>query len=1315
MEEQPKLLHDLFREQADANPYLPAVSDGEKTLSYAQLDEITDRFAAELQKRGACVDSSVVIYMSKSIDYVISYISILKAGAAYLPMDAAYPMEMVTMVLQDAQPKVVIVSAEYHKNVENSTASVVVLEEGWENSLPSLCDSKSMFNPPVMDLDSLAYVVYSSGTTGKPKGICCPHRGAVHSYLWRAREYPYGPPGTEREAANVFFVWELLRPLIGGQHLFVIPDNVIYDPVTLPQFIQKHKITRMLFTPSLLDAMLGGLEKTESNKGACDSELCSSLKLIILCGEVVTVVLRNKCRQMIPSAAIHNLYSISECHDVAGSDLTDDKSLDLTRTFCPVGSALPEVQIRILDESFRECPTGVQGEIFIGGPTLARGYLRRPDLNKERFIHFPSADETSPPIRMYRTGDSGYLVSGGNLEICGRCDSMVKVRGYSIELRAVQMAIIEHCDIVLDSLVVADGDAADTDKTLVAYLVCQASALESNGPGAVRKAIRAKLKKRLPFYMIPTYFAFLDVIPIHASSGKLDKKKLPSLKSIIASAVNDFAEDAPSTPTEKSLASLFLSVLSLPEDTELDATASFFDLGGHSLLTTPLLQGIEEKFGQAMSLHDLFKYPTVRSIADLVDSGDSARAAVEVLDLPAEVGLHYRGKDISMQLRAFWRHIDMESQNKTSRILLTGAAGFLGAFLLHQFLTTSHAYMLLIVRATTVASQQNLTPQQLCKARVWDNLVSNGLAEDTHEDDASSNTAIRMITRAEFDARVNVLVGDTSLGGLGLDSDDHAYLAHHVDVVVHAAAQVNLVYPYSALAGANVHGTAEIINFCTIGKVKPLHYISSNAVLPTTTANNKVFEESTDLSLISEQLSGGYAQSKWVAEQLVFSAMKGGLPAVVYRCGNLSGESKTAAWNKKDSNLHFMQSCIRSGAAPIFASDNETSLSFEMTPVDFAAALVVASVFNIRQAYQKTFHLIQPQESRCSVSDFLWLAQECGYEMHAVPLSDWVAGQSDELRKFTEAEVEELFGPGAPIGHRDVMEHIRVLHASGSLECDSYAVGDKARMRSYMKNLTNKGGLLPPVPRTNLTAPLGSRLVVVTGASSGIGECIARELVEAGAKVALIARREEKLKALVSELGKGASLALPIDVTDMKRVEEGIKTAEKHFEAPVWGLVNCAGVAQYQRVIDRDFRSWDEQININCKGVLNCVAAVLPSMEAYRRGHIVNITSDAGKKVFSGLAVYSATKHFVEAFAQGLRTELAPLGIKVTNVQPGDVKTELLLHTRDPSALAEFGPDEVGAEMLEPQDVSNAVIFALTQKSRCAVNEVLVEPMGCPI
>lgn len=495
-----------------------------------------------------------------------------------------------------------------------------------------------------------------------------------------------------------------------------------------------------------------------------------------------------------------------------------------------------------------------------------------------------------------------------------------------------------------------------------------------------------------------------------------------------------------------------------------------------------------------------------------------------------------------------------------------------------------------------------------------------------------------------------------------------------------------------------------------------MHYISSNSVLPSG-SKTVVFEEDSDLSLLSSQLEGGYAQSKWVAEQLVYTAMKGGLPAVVYRLGNISGDSRTAAWNKKDSNLQFMQACIHAGAAPIYSADGETSLSFEMTPVDFVSSFIVANIFNIRISSQKTFHVIQPESGRCDVSDFLRLVQGIGYEMLAIPLDEWIARQSSEARIFSAHEIEELFGVGSRVGHRVVMEHVRHLHALGALGHrmgDSYAVGDVSRMRSYLRLLPGTG-LLPALPRLDDTSPLQGRVVIVSGASSGIGLSIARHLVEAGARVALFARRESRLLALVQELGADKAVACVVDVTDKQDTEKGVARAEQHFGSPIWGLINCAGVMHYQRVLDCDTDSWNDQIDVNCKGVLNCVAAVLPSLKAYRRGHVVNITSDAGKKVFAGLAVYSATKFFVEAFSQGLRTELAPLGIKVTNVQPGDVKTELLTHNRDASALLEFGPPALGAEMLEAEDIANAVVFALTQKARCAINEILVEPTGCPL
>lgn len=1308
------LLHDLFIKCAAANPSATAVSDGVSSLTYRELDELSDRLAVTLQEMGAKVDSSVVIYMNKSIEYVISYIAILKAGAAYLPMDAAYPKEMVSMVLQDAEPAVVLVSSIFAENV-STFPKLFVFSSEWESHIAPVSSKPLRF--PAQTNESLAYVVYSSGTTGKPKGICCPHRGAVVSYAWRAKEYPYC--AGEREAANVFFVWELLRPLLHGQTLFVIPDSTIYDQEKLPAFIKDNGITRMLFTPSLLEAML------DSADAKTVTDNFKSMTLIVLCGEVVTVALRNKCRQLLPSTRIHNLYSISECHDVAGSDLTDDESLDLTRKFCPVGSHLPGVQIHILDENMSEVPSGVHGEVYISGPTLARGYLRRPELDAARFLIVPVSGGAvsgraranseltlarEGVLRMYRTGDVGYLVAGGRLEICGRCDSMVKVRGYSIELHAVQVALLELSALVADCVVVALGDAADVDKTLVAYIVPTTSYSSGETSRVAKRDLRTALKRRLPFYMVPSNFVFLESIPVHPSSGKLNHKALPSLDDILLDAAREGVAFVPSSPDEIAVAEIFADVLALPDSRGVDVTDSFFDLGGHSLVTIPLLQKINAKFSVNMELSDLFRHPSVRELTkfatgELKDDDASTNA----LDLQAEVTLNFSIKDISYQMRAFWRHVEREQMYKTSRVLLTGATGFLGSFLLRDLLVNTKAFVLVLVRPPRENEiQKGGTPMDTCRARVWATMQSHGLVY------SEKNTT--GVTEEDFKNRVNLLVGDAALESLGLESEDFDYLGQHVDLVIHAAAQVNLVYPYTALMPSNVRGTANIIDFCTTGKVKPLHYVSSNAVLPP----GEEVDEEMDARIFGQVLKGGYAQSKWVGERLVSKAIDEGLPAAIYRCGNLSG-GVHGGWNPRDSNLRLMRECIQTQSVPIWSSDILTSDSqslcdfeLEMTPVDFVARFIVECSQHIRQSNRKIFHLMQTVDNRCSLGDFLRLGQEIwGANMRAVALEDWVKLKDVTM---TAAEVLELCSRLPNIHRRNVTEQLKLFQASGVSIPSEYPRGDPARMRSYLKMLSNAGLVMGPPVESNV-GPLGDKIVMVTGSSSGIGAGVAQSLLKAGAFVVLVARREKQLIELVSKMPEGCrdrALVCAADVTDGETLKKVVLKAEAHFNGAIWGLINCAGVMHYQKVMDCDEVSWAQQIDVNCKGVLNGVASVLPSMKTHRRGHIVNISSDAGKKVFAGLAVYSATKHFVEAFAEGFRQECAPFGIKVTNIQPGDVRTELLNHTRDMNALSEFGPG-VDAEMLEVEDIANAILFALTQKGRCAVNEILIEPTGCPI
>ncbi|GFG29417.1 hypothetical protein Cfor_02618 [Coptotermes formosanus] len=546
-------LHEQFVKQAKATPDAIAVvtHTGHK-VSYGELDQMTEQLAIKLRHLGVKNNVVVGILMDRCMEYVISYIAILRAGGAYMPLEVSYPPALLKAVLEDAKPIAVCTKVQFCGNLNGASTVPVLLDAGWLDRVQEENSQLAAFKHSVqVSLDDMAYTVYSSGTTGKPKGIQCPHRGAVFSYYWRHVAYPYGEE--EREACNVFFVWEMLRPLLRGVPMYIIPDDVIYDPPQLVTFLTEHHITRMLFTPSLLQAVL-------EFKGLDLNKAFEFMRQVWLCGEVVTVALKDRFTHLFPHIQLLNLYSISECHDVACSQLSLEKLPVEPRKFCPVGKLLPEVQVVVMDDNMTAQPAGVRGEIYVKGPTLAIGYLNRPELNAERFITLPEHG------RMYRTGDWGYVLSDGSLEICGRCDSMVKIRGYSIEIQAVEAALLE-LRMVSTSCVVVEGDEG-SDKFLVAYIVPEGKTSQ--------KEVRAALKERLPLYMIPSRFVFIESLPILESSGKLNKKALARMS--VTGDVNSVdLQDSEFTPMEHQLAAIWCRVLKLKS---IDIHENFFDLGG---------------------------------------------------------------------------------------------------------------------------------------------------------------------------------------------------------------------------------------------------------------------------------------------------------------------------------------------------------------------------------------------------------------------------------------------------------------------------------------------------------------------------------------------------------------------------------------------------------------------------------------------------------------------------------------------------------------------------------------------------------------
>ncbi|VDO38109.1 unnamed protein product, partial [Brugia timori] len=679
--------------------------------------------------------------------------------------------------------------------------------------------------------------------------IECPHRGAAFSYEYRFVKYPYVE--NEREACNVFFVWELFRPILQGVEMYVIPDNVIYDLPELCRFLSTHKITRMMFTPSLLEAVL------DTHSDETIRSTFRTFRTILLCGEVVTYLLLKRILDILPKMEasflsvflfeILNLYSISECHDVSYSNLTEVFYTQPSRKYAPVGKVIPGVKVHVIDvsEGLKEVPMGVPGEIFVGGPALAIGYINRPELNQHRFITVPDELRDQLGDRLYRTGDWGYLLPNSVLEICGRCDTMVKIRGYSIEILAVESVILE-LPYVKSCVVISVGAEGD-DKQLAAYVV-----LKEN---VTRKQMRADLKKQLPFYMVPTYFVYLASLPVVPASSKVDKKALPPVDqqkdAVEASAL-------PKTATEERLAKIWAEVLSR---TAVDIQESFFDLGGHSLMAARLLHKIEEEFGIQLNMRELFATPTVSSLARRIDHKDDSDN-LEHVDLAHQVNIHdFKDNVMDLHLRAFWRSTDMDYSFSRDIVLLTGVTGFIGSHILVKLLLTTEMRVICLIRESAGVTTQS---------RLIDSIEKMGMMTNT------LNDLIR--------SRVKIISGDVALIRLGLSEEEYLFLTYEVDIVIHAAAYVNLIFPYQALHGINVLGTRNILDFCHQNKVKPLYYLSTDAVIP---SNLKDVDEDITNDDVQGKLMNGYAQTKWVAERLVINSQVRGLPTVIFRLGML--------------------------------------------------------------------------------------------------------------------------------------------------------------------------------------------------------------------------------------------------------------------------------------------------------------------------------------------------------------------------------------------------------------------------------------------
>ncbi|WP_017735410.1 non-ribosomal peptide synthetase [Pseudomonas sp. CBZ-4] len=564
-------LHGMFEAQVARTPDAIALKAGDHVLTYAELNARANQLAHHLLEQGVQVDSRVAICVERGLDMVVGLYAILKAGAAYVPLDPAYPPERLVYMLQDSAP--VVVLAQGSTRALLGSVPVIDLEQPTWLQQP-------LDNPQLNAVG--AYVIYTSGSTGQPKGVINDHAGVVNRLLWMQDAYGLTAADTVLQKTPFSFdvsVWEFFWPLFTGARLVMARPGGHKEPLYLCEVIAAEQITTLHFVPSMLDVFLAHGDMPQA----------AGLVRVMCSGEALPGSLVRRFKQQLPGSELHNLYGPTEAAvDVTAWNCAGAVTPDNT----PIGKPIANTRMYVLDEQLQPVPLGVVGELFIGGVQVARGYLNRPELTAERFLKDPFTG-----ARMYRTGDLGRYLPDGTIEYLGRNDDQVKIRGLRIELGEIHARLIDY-------LGVDEAAVIARDERLVAYYTGVRSEID---------ALRAHLLQHLPEFMVPALFVHLDALPL-SPNGKLDRKALPApgADSVIT---RDY--EAPQGDTEIALASLWAELLNVERVGRHD---DFFELGGHSLLAVSLV-GRMRRLGLSADVKVLFGQPTLAALAAALGGG----------------------------------------------------------------------------------------------------------------------------------------------------------------------------------------------------------------------------------------------------------------------------------------------------------------------------------------------------------------------------------------------------------------------------------------------------------------------------------------------------------------------------------------------------------------------------------------------------------------------------------------------------------------------------------------------------------------------
>lgn len=582
-----KLIHEIISANAATEADRTAVEIGDKKLSYKELEEETNKLANYLISKGVKPDTLVGVVMDRSLEMMIALLGIMKSGGAYVPIDPSYPEERVSYMIEDSQVELILTSKELSGKINSGKAEMIILDDS--NADYKSADPK--FPGVKLDPDNIAYMIYTSGSTGKPKGAMNTHGGILNRLLWMKDYLNVSKDDNIFQKTSFSFdvsVWEFFLPLMYGAKLVFAKPEGQKDTSYLTQEIHDKKITIMHFVPSMLQAFL-------EDEGIAK---CNSLKKVVCSGEELTVNLQNNFFSKFKDTELHNLYGPTEAAvDVTYWQCDKDSKLN----FVPIGKAIANTKIYILDPSLNLLPVGVPGELHIGGVQVARGYLNREELTKEKFI----PDPFNNGGRLYKTGDLVRYMDDGNIEYLGRIDNQIKIRGFRIELGEIEFVLNNYPGI--REAVVLAKEIRQGDRRLIAYVV------SSNGRDDLLNELRNYLKEKLPEYMVPSQFVFIEHMPL-SQNGKADRKALSALEFSRDDLKTEFKEAE--KPVEEILANIWKEVLVLDK---VGINDNFFELGGDSIISIQIIFKANQQ-GLKITPKQIFRFQTIAELASVIET-----------------------------------------------------------------------------------------------------------------------------------------------------------------------------------------------------------------------------------------------------------------------------------------------------------------------------------------------------------------------------------------------------------------------------------------------------------------------------------------------------------------------------------------------------------------------------------------------------------------------------------------------------------------------------------------------------------------------